>query len=68
MILIIISVSLTILTMLGILVWCDDEGRSKTWVLCGLAWLLLILFGCFTNVKANSVGIMYNPFKGRNTR
>ena len=26
--------------------------------------LLIILFGCFTNVTANKVGIVYNPFKG----
>lgn len=26
--------------------------------------LVIILFGCFTTVPANSVGIRYNPFKG----
>lgn len=32
--------------------------------LLGLLWLLLILFGCFTNIGANKVGIVYNPLKG----
>lgn len=26
--------------------------------------LVFILFGCFTNIGANKVGIVYNPFKG----
>lgn len=36
--------------------------RAK--MLFGLVWLLLILFGCFTKIPANSVGIEYNPVKG----
>lgn len=32
--------------------------------LLGFLWLLLILFGCFTNIGANKVGIVYNPLKG----
>lgn len=30
----------------------------------GFLWLLIILFGCFTTIDANTVGIFYNPFKG----
>lgn len=64
MTLIIVSVFLTIITIVAILGGCIVGEHSKKWSLCGLIWLVLILFGCFTNIKANSVGIMYNPFKG----
>lgn len=62
--LIIISVILTIVTALGILGYCIAEEYSGIWSLLGLLWLILIFFGCFTNIGANQVGIMYNPFKG----
>ena len=52
----------------------DVFGRDKTedslvWklnkkMLISPIWMVLILFGCFTNVGANTVGIVYNPFKG----
>lgn len=58
--LVIISVILTVLTVIAIL--CGEE--NKMWCLTGFIWLVLILFGCFTNVKANHIGIIYNPFKG----
>lgn len=62
--LIITSVILSIVTVLGILFWCIGEGENIAWSLLGLLWLVLILFGTFTNIGANQVGIMYNPFKG----
>lgn len=61
--LIITSILLTLLTVGGILVYCMYEGHSKAWALLGLLWLLIIFFGCFTIIGANTVGIMYNPFK-----
>lgn len=62
--LIITSIILSIVTVLGILFWCIGEGDSIAWSLLGLLWLVLIFFGTFTNIGANQVGIMYNPFKG----
>ena len=61
--LIIISLIFTILTMGGILAYCIEEEKNKMWALCSLLWLIMIIFGCFTTVGANTVGIMYNPFK-----
>ena len=61
--LIITSVLLTLVTVGGILVYCMYEEHSKKWALLGLSWLLIIIFGCFTVIGANTVGIMYNPFK-----
>lgn len=65
MMLIIISIVLTILTILGILgaISSLEIECSKLWSLLGLLWLIIILFGFFTNIGANEVGIMYNPFK-----
>ena len=45
----------------------DDEGlewKIKVRQLFSLVGLLIILFGCYTIVPANSVGIRYNPFSG----
>lgn len=61
MILIIISIILAIGTVIAIYL-IDKELNPK--MLLGLGWLLLILFGCFTTVSANKVGIRYNPLKG----
>ena len=61
--LIIISVILSLLTIGGILAYCVYVEYTKKWCLLGLLWLLLIPFGCFTIIGANTVGIMYNPFK-----
>lgn len=71
MILIIISVILTLITM-GVLGLKNvGEGydtkiefKFRKRMLLGLGWLVMILFGCFTNIGANRVGIVYNPFKG----
>lgn len=62
--LVITSVILTIVTVIGILIYCIGEGGNIAWSLLGLLWLLLISFAFFTSVGANTVGIMYNPFKG----
>lgn len=40
------------------------EFKIKSKVLLSLLWLLLILFGCFTRIGANTVGIVYDPFNG----
>lgn len=62
--LVITSVIFAVITVLGILFWCIGDDHNIVWSLLGFLWLAMILFGCFTNVKANCVGIMYNPFKG----
>ena len=68
MFLIIMCVILTLITMGGLGVEYKDyefKGfKLKKRMLLGLGWLALILFGCFTNIGANKVGIVYNPFKG----
>ena len=61
MILIITSIILMIVTAIGFYM-LEEEFNFK--MLLGLVWLLLILFGCFVNIGANKVGIVYNPFKG----
>lgn len=33
-------------------------------MLFSLLWIVLIVFGCYTNITANKVGIVYNPLKG----
>lgn len=65
MVLIVISSILTLLTLL-VLAFDVEEAKFKLrWRMFGaFLWLLLILFGCFTNVGANKVGIVYNPFRG----
>ena len=62
--LIILSIVLTILTVGGVLFYCIAEEHNKFWCLLGLLWLVIIFFGCFTTIGANTVGIMFNPFKG----
>lgn len=64
MFLIILSLILTIITIISIVIWVKSEDLNPAWCLLGLLWLLLILFGCFTTIGANTVGIFYNPFKG----
>lgn len=67
MFLIITSVLLAIISIIGIGVYITDDADDNTnyaWCLLGLLWLVLILFGCFTVIGANTVGIFYNPFKG----
>ena len=62
--LIIVSIVLSIITVIGIGLYCIYEENKLWWSLFGFLWLILIAFGCFTNIGANQVGIMYNPFKG----
>lgn len=62
--LVIISVILTIITVIAIAASCVAEEESAWPCILGFLWLLIILFGCFANIGANTVGIMYNPFKG----
>lgn len=73
MVLLITSIILTIITILLCSIHVDDTngyGNEKVTFkitkrsLLGFLWLLLILFGCFTNIGANKVGIVYNPLKG----
>lgn len=64
MFLIIFSIILTIILILGLgYSYTEEEWSLKPRMLLGLLGLLIILFGCFTNIGANTVGIMYNPFK-----
>lgn len=71
--LLITSIILTIISIPLFSINIDDTkgyGNEKIYFkfgkksLLGLLWLLLILFGCFTNIGANKVGIVYNPLKG----
>lgn len=64
MFLIILSIILSIITVLIIGWFCLENDYSRTWSLLGFIWLIMIVFGCFSTVGANSVGIFYNPFKG----
>ena len=65
MFIIILSVILTLIVFatLSIDVREDKLKVTKTSFL-SLFCLLLIGFGCFTNIGANRVGIVYNPFRG----
>jgi regulator of protease activity HflC (stomatin/prohibitin superfamily) len=65
MVLIIITVVLILATAFGLgLDLENDEWKPRKRMLFSLIWLVLILFGCFTNIGANKVGIVYNPLKG----
>lgn len=68
MILIIISVILALITMIALGFRSDGNWGGKfkpsARMLLGLLWLLIILFGCFTRIGANTVGIVYDPFNG----
>lgn len=76
MFLIIISIILAIASVIALSLnfekikgnWGDEykfKGlKFKATSLLGMAWLLLILFGCFTTIGSNRVGILYDPFKG----
>ena len=64
MFLVIISIVLTIITVISIAISCVQSEKSVWTCILGFLWLLIIVFGCFVNISANTVGIMYNPFKG----
>lgn len=65
MFIIILSVILTLVAFVGLSI---DVTNNKFKVtkksFLSLFCLLLIGFDCFTNIGANKVGIVYNPFKG----
>lgn len=64
MFLIIFSIILTIILVISLGINFEkEEWNFRPRMLCGLLGLLIILFGCFTIIGANTVGIMYNPFK-----
>lgn len=42
----------------------DEEWAFRKRMFLGIFGLLIIVFGCFTTIGANTVGIMFNPFKG----
>ena len=63
--LIIFSIILTIVLIMALGVDLENKKWSfRPRMILGLSGLLIILFGCFTTIGANTVGIMYNPFKG----
>ena len=65
MVLIIITIVLVLITAFGLgLDLNNDAWKPNKKMLLSLIWLLLIVFGCFTNIGANRVGIVYNPLKG----
>ena len=62
-----VIVTLILFLLLNTHGWDNSSGPvfqlCKRSIFCVFG-LLIILFGCFTNVTANKVGIVYNPFKG----
>lgn len=63
--LIITSIFLTIILILVLgFSYTEEKWNLRPRMLLGLSGLLIILFGCFTTIGANQVGIMYNAFKG----
>ena len=65
--LIITSIVLAVITsaLLGF-GYCNGEFNYKprARMLFGIVWFAIILFGCFTIIGANTVGIVYDPFNG----
>lgn len=65
MVLIIITIVLVLITAFGLGIDLNnDTWKPNKKMLLSLVWLILIVFGCFTNIGANRVGIVYNPLKG----
>lgn len=70
--LIITMITLTIISFVSILgaiichnsEWTEEHKVSKKWSLLGFLWIIFIAFGFFTNIPANNVGIIFNPFNG----
>lgn len=64
MFLVIICVIITLIGFLGLSINPIEETFKVTKKsFLSLFCLVFILFGCFTNIGANRVGIVYNPFK-----
>ena len=57
-----------VVTLLGFIGLSMDPINNKFKVtkksFASLFCMVFVLFGCFTNIGANKVGIMYNPFEG----
>lgn len=65
MFIIILSVILTLMVFATLSIDVkEDKFKVTKKSFLSLFCLLLIGFGCFTNIGANRVGIVYNPFKG----
>lgn len=65
MFIIILSVILTLMVFLTLSIdVINDKFKVTKKSFLSLFCLLIIGFGCFTNIGANRVGIVYNPFKG----
>lgn len=65
MFIIILSVVLTLIVFATLSIdVINDKFKVTKKSFLSLFCLLLIGFGCFTNIGANRVGIVYNPFKG----
>ena len=65
MFIIILSVVLTLMVFATLSIDVkEDKFKVTKKSFLSLFCLLLIGFGCFTNIGANRVGIVYNPFKG----
>ena len=65
MFIIILSVVLTLMVFATLSIDVkEDKFKVTKNSFLSLFCLLLIGFGCFTNIGANRVGIVYNPFKG----
>lgn len=63
--LIITSIILAVITVIGLgYDFTEEEYKVRPRMLLGLSWLVIILLGCFTNIGANTVGIVYDPFNG----
>lgn len=65
MFIIILSVILTLIVFATLSIDVkEDKFKVTKKSFLSLFCLLLIGFGCFTNIGANRVGIIYNPFRG----
>ena len=67
---IITGIILSIILAVGLGVHIEDSVGGQPYfkpckrMLFGLFGMIIILFGCFINISANRVGIVYNPLKG----
>lgn len=64
MFLVILSIVITLIVFLGLSIDPIKETFKVTKKsFLSLFCMVIVLFGCFTNIGANRVGIVYNPFK-----
>lgn len=65
MFIIIVSVIITLIVFVLLSVdVTEDKFKVTKKSFLSLGCMIIVLFGCFTNIGANRVGIVYNPFKG----